>query len=131
MRSKSGKGDLAQHRVPEVFQMPLLGSLDLYETTVKDLQQYMSNGELSSLDYVTHCLERIRVVRLLSSESEIALHQESLLTFHRALGESLSRSGHRSKPRCSGHCEGAGCGAESGYCTKPTTRHPSAGERRV
>ena len=54
----------SQQNVPEVFRIPLLGSLDLYEVMIKDLQQYMSSGQLSSHDYVTYCLERIRVVRL-------------------------------------------------------------------
>ncbi|CAL8582721.1 hypothetical protein XPA_008369 [Xanthoria parietina] len=52
----------SQQKVPKVFQMPPLGSLDLYEVTIKDLQQYMSSGQLSSHGYVTYCLERIRVV---------------------------------------------------------------------
>ena len=64
MRSNNRKRDRCQDNVPDVFRMPLLGSLDLYEVTVKDLQQYMSKAELSSQDYVSYCLERIRSVRL-------------------------------------------------------------------
>lgn len=90
----------SQQKVPEVFQMPLLGSMDLCEITIKDLQQYMSSGQLSSHEYVTYCLERIRVVRLPSYRTDFNSHRESLSMFCFCVvpGKPLPRSGHRSGP---------------------------------
>ena len=62
MRSKSSRSDLSQHNVPEVFRLATLKSVDLYEVTVEDLQHHMSIGTITSVDYVTYCLERIRTV---------------------------------------------------------------------
>ncbi|KAL8902139.1 MAG: hypothetical protein Q9207_004858 [Kuettlingeria erythrocarpa] len=62
MREKNIKKNRSQRRVPEPFRMPLFKSLDLYEITVEEVQRYMASGRISSLDYVTYCLERIRLV---------------------------------------------------------------------
>lgn len=53
----------SQQSVPEIFRLPFLKSLDMYEVTVEDLQNHMSQGKVTSLDYVTYCLERVRKVR--------------------------------------------------------------------
>ena len=96
MRTINMTKSTSQQKVPKVFQMPPLGSLDLYEVTIKDLQQYMSSGQLSSHDYVTYCLERIRVVRL---SSDFNSRRESLcIIFCVIPGKPLPRSGHRSEP---------------------------------
>ena len=54
--------DLSQQDIPEVFRMQPLRSLDLYEITVEALQSHMSSGKLTSIDYVTYCLDRIHSV---------------------------------------------------------------------
>ncbi|KAL9632051.1 MAG: hypothetical protein Q9164_005551 [Protoblastenia rupestris] len=54
------RSGLSQHAVPDVFQLPLLQSLDLYEVTVRELQQHFANGDLTSVEYVGYCLERIQ-----------------------------------------------------------------------
>jgi len=66
MLLKSGLSQ--QHNVPEIFRLPALKSIDLYEVTVEDLQHHMSHGKLTAVDYVTYCLERIRVVGIPSLE---------------------------------------------------------------
>lgn len=48
--------------VPEVFRLPELKSLDLFEVTVDTLQDHMTKGRITSVDYVAFCLERIRIV---------------------------------------------------------------------
>lgn len=48
--------------MPEVFRLRPFKSLDLYEVTVEALQQHMSNGDMTSVEYVTYCLERIHAV---------------------------------------------------------------------
>lgn len=62
MLLKNWRRGLAQHNVPDLFRLPALKSRDLYEVTVKDLQHHMSQGKINAVDYVTYCLERIRVV---------------------------------------------------------------------
>lgn len=100
MRTINMTKSTSQQKVPKVFQMPPLGSLDLYEVTIKDLQQYMSSCQLSSHDYVTYCLERIRVVRLPSYMTDFNSRRESLSMFYFCVvpGKPLPRSGHRSEP---------------------------------
>jgi len=62
MRLRSGRSGLSQDNVPKIFRLPALKSIDLYEVTVEDLQHHMSHGKINAVDYVTYCLERIRVV---------------------------------------------------------------------
>ena len=62
MPSESRQIGLSQRNVPKIFRLPTLKSLDLYEATVEILQNHMSHGNLTSVDYVTFCLERIRQV---------------------------------------------------------------------
>lgn len=98
MRVNTREKNISQHRVPEPFRMPLFQSLDLYEITVEELQRYMASGWISSLHYVTYCLERIRLVRLPSARVEVLLSQESLSVSSIILVKSIPRSDHRNKP---------------------------------
>lgn len=97
MRSNDKKRKTSQHDVPEAFRMPLLGSLDLHEVTIRDLQQYMSGGQLFSHDYVAYCLERIRLVRPPSYSTNLKSRRESsCISFFLLPEKPLPRSGHRS-----------------------------------
>ena len=55
-----------QDSVPPIFRVPFHGfnSLDLYEVTVNKLQQLLSDGRLTSVEYINFCLERIHKVSL-------------------------------------------------------------------
>jgi len=64
MLLKNGRRGLSQHNVPNIFRLPPLKSIDLYEVTVEDLQHHISHGKINAVDYVTYCLERIRVVSI-------------------------------------------------------------------
>ncbi len=63
MHPKSSRSDLSEDNVPEVFRLRPFKSLNLYEVAVEELQLYMSNGDMTSVDYVMYCLERIHAVR--------------------------------------------------------------------
>lgn len=52
----------SQEKVPAVFRMEPLNSVDLYETTIEDLQRYYEEGKFTSVDYTKYCIERIRKV---------------------------------------------------------------------
>lgn len=54
--------NLSQQSIPQLFCLERLKGLDLYESSVGQLQQYLSNGNFTSVDHVKFCLERIRVV---------------------------------------------------------------------
>ena len=54
--------NLSQQNIPHLFCLEKLNGLDLYESSVGQIQQYLSHGHFTSVDYVKFCLERIRVV---------------------------------------------------------------------
>ena len=54
--------NLSQQNIPQLFCLEKLKGLDLYESSVGQLQQFLSNGHFTSVDHVKFCLERIRVV---------------------------------------------------------------------
>ena len=69
------RSGLSQHAVPGIFQLPLLQSLDLYEVTVRELQQHFANDDLTSVEYVEYCLQRIQNVRnIYASFSRECIH---------------------------------------------------------
>ncbi|KAK5070586.1 hypothetical protein LTS08_004416 [Lithohypha guttulata] len=47
-------------KIPEVFELPKLCGLDLFETSVDELQHYLSIGSFDSVAYTQFCLENIR-----------------------------------------------------------------------
>lgn len=51
-----------QDSVPQLFRVEALRSLNLYEVTIEDLQAALSDGSLTSVEYVKFCLDRIRAV---------------------------------------------------------------------
>lgn len=51
-----------EQKVPEIFRLEGLNGLDLYEVSIADLQNYFSNGRLTSLEYVKFCLDRVHKV---------------------------------------------------------------------
>ena len=53
---------LSQQNIPNLFCLEKLNGLDLYESSVGQIQQYLSQGHFISVDYVKFCLERIRIV---------------------------------------------------------------------
>lgn len=77
VRSRGKKRAMGQHDVPEPFRMALLKSLDLCEVRVEELQRHMAEGKISSVDYVTYCLERIRKVSHFSPGVDMGSRQES------------------------------------------------------
>ena len=54
--------NLSQQNIPHLFYLEKLKGFDLYESSVGQIQQYLSQGHFTSIDYVKFCLERIRVV---------------------------------------------------------------------
>lgn len=54
--------ELSQQNIPTLFCLEKLKGLGLYESSVGQIQQYLSQGHFTSVDYVKFCLERIRVV---------------------------------------------------------------------
>ena len=54
--------DLSQQNIPNLFCLEKLKGLDLYESSVEQIQQCLSQGHFTSVDYIKFCLERIRVV---------------------------------------------------------------------
>lgn len=51
-----------QDSVPQLFRVKALKSLNLYEVTIEDLQAALSDGSLTSVEYVRFCLDRICAV---------------------------------------------------------------------
>ncbi|KAI9814317.1 MAG: hypothetical protein M1826_002283 [Phylliscum demangeonii] len=51
-----------QEKIPALFRLPALHAFDLYETTIEQLQGLFASGQLTAVDYVHFCLERIRTV---------------------------------------------------------------------
>lgn len=49
--------------LPSVFEIPKLGDLDLFETSVDEIQHLYSTGQLDSTKFTAFCLENIRKVR--------------------------------------------------------------------
>lgn len=54
--------NLSPQGIPHLFRLERLKGLDLYETSVEEIQQYLSEGRLTSVDYVKFCLRRIHTV---------------------------------------------------------------------
>ena len=54
--------NLSQQNIPDLFCLGKLKSLDLYESSVGQIQQYLSSGHFTSVEYVKFCLERVRIV---------------------------------------------------------------------
>ena len=54
--------NLSQQGIPQVFRLERLEGLDLYENSVEEIQQYLSEGRFTSVDYVKFCLRRIHLV---------------------------------------------------------------------
>ena len=56
------KETMSQEEIPPIFRMPKCGDHDLFEITVDELQHLFSIGDLTSVDYVKFCLQRIQKV---------------------------------------------------------------------
>ena len=54
--------NLSQQNIPHLFQLKQLKGIDLYESSVGQIQQYLSHGHFTSVDHVKFCLERVRSV---------------------------------------------------------------------
>lgn len=52
-----------QDHLPEVFKLHACNGHDMYEISIDELQHLLTSGDLTSLQYVAFCLERIRRVR--------------------------------------------------------------------
>ena len=52
----------SQQIVPHLFRLEELKGLDLYESSVEEIQQWLSEGRFTSVDYVKFCLHRIHAV---------------------------------------------------------------------
>lgn len=53
----------SQQHGPPCFRLGDLKNSDLYEITIEQLQSYFADGQITSVDYVRFCVERIRTVR--------------------------------------------------------------------
>lgn len=51
--------DLSQQDIPHLFRLEELKGLNLYECSMEEIQQYLSEGHFTSVDYVQFCLRRI------------------------------------------------------------------------
>lgn len=61
--SSTRKGQpLSQGNTPSLFRVDCLKTLNLYVVTIHGLQNYFSDGRLTSTEYVRFCIERIRIV---------------------------------------------------------------------
>ena len=49
----------SQQSVPPLFRLKELKGLDLYESSVDEIQQHLSEDRFTSVDYVKFCLQRI------------------------------------------------------------------------
>lgn len=54
--------DISQQNVPCLFRLEELKGLDVYESSVDEIQQSLSEGHFTSVDYVEFCLRRIHNV---------------------------------------------------------------------
>ena len=54
--------NLSQQSIPHLFRLERLKGLDLYENSVEEIQQHLSEGRFTSVDYVRFCLRRIHMV---------------------------------------------------------------------
>jgi amidase len=72
MMPESGQGYIlipeskmsSQGEMPDVFHLEACRGHDLFEISADKLQHLFSTEALSSVEYVTFCLERIRKVQL-------------------------------------------------------------------
>ena len=53
---------VSQQSIPHLFRLEELNNIDLYESSVEEIQQGLSEGRFTSVDYTKFCLERIRIV---------------------------------------------------------------------
>ena len=83
--------DARHDDVPAVFGMKHLKSLPMHEITVGELRDYMLKGDLTSVDYVNYCLERIHRVCAPSRQlmSPLSLCLEFTFSY-RLSGQSVS-----------------------------------------
>lgn len=73
--SSLNRKENAQQHVPQSFRVQLLKGVDLFEMTVEELQQCLTDLRFTSVEFVKFCLERIHSVRapfLASSISTIS-----------------------------------------------------------
>ena len=54
--------NLIQQDFPHLFRLEKLKGLDLYESSVEEIQKCLSEGLFTSVDYVEFCLNRIHTV---------------------------------------------------------------------
>ena len=54
--------NLSQQGIPHLFRLERLKGFDLYENSVEEIQQHLSEGRFTSVDYVKFCLRRIHMV---------------------------------------------------------------------
>ena len=62
MHSKRIWDSPSQDDVPQIFRLNSFKSLALYEITIDNLQHFLSDGRLTSVEYVQFCLDRIHRV---------------------------------------------------------------------
>jgi hypothetical protein len=51
-----------QNEMPEVFRLPSCSGHNLYEISVDELQHLFTTGDLTSVQYVQFCLDRVQRV---------------------------------------------------------------------
>lgn len=90
--------DLSQQDVPDLFRLEELKGLDLYERSVEEIQQRLSGGHFTSVDYVEFCLRRIHSVNPYL-ECIIEVNPDAF-TIAAELDEERRRVGRLFKLRC-------------------------------
>lgn len=68
----------SQDGVPAIFRLPDIGSCNLYETTIDQLQSLFSGGQLTSKSYVQFCLDRIHAVSIACHSASTRSYQKQL-----------------------------------------------------
>ena len=53
---------VCKDEVSQVFKLPKLHDIDLFEVSVDELQHHFSSGSFTSQEYISFCLEQIRRV---------------------------------------------------------------------
>ena len=53
---------VSQQNIPHLFRLHELKNLDLYESSVEEIQQHLSENRFTSVNYVSFCLQRIHDV---------------------------------------------------------------------
>ncbi len=89
--SSLSRREHSQQHVPQTFRVQPLKGVELFEMTIEELQQCLTDRRFTSVDLVKFCLQRIHFVRAPSLASSMSTIQRIPMPF---LDQPLSRSHH-------------------------------------